>query len=262
LQISWLVSSKFKPFVSQNHYLSGKNAVRFQPRGLQAKRYARLVCAQTTLCLIECFLSGNFVDLLCPGRIFSNQRITAVTLHCGHLICFVIFFTKIIILAERTQLAFSATRHGGETLATTLQDLMSKQLGVTIIVSSLLLSSCFDLFDSGSDNVVDDYDVIWIDLHENRYLCKREELVPAYVFAVGHNDNFIFAKQHPLIPKSEEIIDNAVTNYYLIERTENEFQDKPTYGPLSKTEFVSLCKKLKIDDVEFDMQYPTNLSWK
>jgi hypothetical protein len=30
---------------------------------------------------------------------------------------FVIFFTKIIILAERTQFAFSATRHGGETLA-------------------------------------------------------------------------------------------------------------------------------------------------
>lgn len=139
---------------------------------------------------------------------------------------------------------------------------MRKKLVFTIIFSSLLLSSCFGLFDSGTDNVVDDYDVIWIDLHENRSLCKREELVPAYVFAVGHNDKFIFAKQHPLIPKSEEIIDNAVTNYYLIERTENEFQDKPIYGPLTKNKFISLCKKLKITDVEFDLQYSTNLSWK
>jgi hypothetical protein len=57
----------------------------------------------------------------------------------------------------------------------------------------LILTGC--LFDSGSDTVVDDYTVIWIDVVESRDLSKQEQLVPAYVFAVGHDSKFIFAKQ-------------------------------------------------------------------
>lgn len=121
------------------------------------------------------------------------------------------------------------------------------------------LTGC--LFDSGSDTIVDDYEVIWIDVYENRALNKQEELVPAYVFAAGHNSKYIYAKQHPLLPGSAEIIDKKITNYYLIERTKNSFQDKPKYGPLTKLQFDSICNKLGVKNVEFDMVYPTNLNF-
>ena len=119
------------------------------------------------------------------------------------------------------------------------------------------LTSC--LFDSGTDNVVGDYKVTWIDVIESRNLNKQEELVPAYVFAVGHDSKFIFVKQHPLKRTSTEKIDTTIINYYIIERTTTEFQDKPKYGPLTKTAFDSLCSKLDVKGVEFDLTYPTNL---
>ena len=115
------------------------------------------------------------------------------------------------------------------------------------------------LFDSGTDNVVDDYEVTWIDLHEQRALYKHEELVPPYVFAVGHNSKFVFAKQHPLLSDSPEKIDKTVVNYYIIERTRNGFQDKPKYGPLTKVQFENMCAELGIVEPEFDLTYPTNL---
>ena len=127
----------------------------------------------------------------------------------------------------------------------------------TVIAFMFSLVGC--LFDSGSDTVVDDYQVGWIDVIESRDLNKKEELVPAYVFAVGYDSRFIFAKQHPLRPNSKEKIDTTVTNYYIIERTKNEFQDKPKYGPLAKTGFDSLCSKLGVVKIKFDMVYPTNL---
>jgi hypothetical protein len=131
--------------------------------------------------------------------------------------------------------------------------------GLSLVVFFLSLTGCFGLFDSGSDTVVDDYEVIWIDVHESRSLNKGEELVPAYVFAVGHNKLFIYAKQHPLLPNSPDKIDTTVTNYYIIERTKNGFQDKPKYGPLTKKSFDSLCLKFDIKNLDFDMNYPTNL---
>jgi hypothetical protein len=125
---------------------------------------------------------------------------------------------------------------------------------------SFLLTGCFGLFDSGTDTIVDDYEVTWIDLHQERALYKGEELVPAYVFAAGHNSKYIFAKQHPLLPEnSKEIIDTSITNYYIIQQTKNGFQNKPVYGPLTKQRFDSLLLKLNITDVEFDLTYPTNL---
>ncbi len=122
----------------------------------------------------------------------------------------------------------------------------------------LSLASCFGLFDSGGDKICDDYEVTWIDVHESRSINKGEELVPAYVFAVGHNSNFIYAKQHPLLPNAKEKIDKKIINFYVIERTNNDFQDKPKYGPLTKPAFDSLCAKLNIVDLDFDQTYPTN----
>jgi len=133
---------------------------------------------------------------------------------------------------------------------------LKKAIALSVILFQFL--GCA-LFDSGSDNVVDDYEVTWIDLHENRSLYKKEQLVPAYVFAVGHNSKFIYAKQHPLLPNSPEKIDKNIINYYIIERTNNGFQDKPKYGPLTRKSFDSLCNLFDIRRPSFDMTYPTNL---
>lgn len=146
------------------------------------------------------------------------------------------------------------------TLPAIPNDIMLKFIkGLFSAVFLLSLTGCFGLFDSGSDTVVDDYEVIWIDVHESRSLNKGEELVPEYVFAVGHNKRFIYAKQHPLLRNSPDKIDTTVTNYYIIERTKNGFQDKPKYGPLTKKSFDSLCLKFGIKSLDFDMNYPTNL---
>ena len=123
----------------------------------------------------------------------------------------------------------------------------------------LTLKSC-GLFDSGSDNIVDDYEVTWIDLHEQRALYKGEQIVPPYVFEAGHNEKYIFAKQHPLV-QNDDIIDLNITNFYIIERTNEIFQNKKTYGPMSEIEFRKLCEKLAIKNPEFDLTYPTNLKW-
>ena len=122
----------------------------------------------------------------------------------------------------------------------------------------LLFSGC-NLFDSGSDTVVGDYKVIWVDVQESRSLNKGEGLVPAYVFAVGHDSKYIFAKQHPLLENSRVKIDKNITNYYIIERTTSAFQDKPTSGPLTIPAFDSLCNRLHIVNPEFDLTYSTDL---
>jgi hypothetical protein len=51
----------------------------------------------------------------------------------------VIFITKIIILAERTQFAFSATRHGGETLAVIIKNIAMKK---HFIIFAFIILGC------------------------------------------------------------------------------------------------------------------------
>lgn len=126
----------------------------------------------------------------------------------------------------------------------------------TAILFSFLLASC--LFDSGSDNVAGDYEVVWIDTFESRALSKGEEIVSEYVYAVGHDSKYIYVKQHPLNYNSSKRIDESITNYYIVEMTESAFQNKPVYGPLTKNGFDSLSNVLGIKDLDFDMTYPTN----
>jgi hypothetical protein len=123
-----------------------------------------------------------------------------------------------------------------------------------IVFVSLFLSSC--LFDSDSDKIIGDYETVWIDIPQTRSINKGEEIVPAYVSEIGHNANFIIAKQQPIQQGNIVRVHGDTTNYYIITVSYNSFQDKPVYGPLSKTEFDSLRKELKIDDIKFDMFYP------
>ncbi len=128
------------------------------------------------------------------------------------------------------------------------------------------LTSCFGLFDSGSDRIIGSYHALWIDMQENRGISKEVEgssgsfigIVPNYVFEVGHNEHFIIAKQHPMSGHQEGFnIITSITNFYVIE------MDNPTtrtgylvYGPLSKREFDSLSTDLELENIQFDQTYP------
>ena len=122
------------------------------------------------------------------------------------------------------------------------------------IFSLIFLSSC--LFDSDSDKIIGDYETVWIDIPQTRSISKGEEIVPAYVSEIGHNSNFIIAKQQPIKQGNIVTVHIDTTNYYIITVSTNSFQDKPVYGPLSKNSFDSLRKELKIENIKFDMFYP------
>ncbi|WP_289665923.1 DUF3997 domain-containing protein [Flavobacterium panacagri] len=128
---------------------------------------------------------------------------------------------------------------------------------IFIVLVSILLSSCFGLYDYGSDAIVDDYETLWIDIYESRSLKKGEILVPAYVFAVGYDSKYIYSKQHPLAENATDKINRNVINYYIIERTESGFQDKPIFGPFNKTGFEKKCTELSIKNPEFKLTFPT-----
>ncbi|RSK36282.1 DUF3997 domain-containing protein [Hymenobacter metallilatus] len=123
----------------------------------------------------------------------------------------------------------------------------------------LLLSGCFGLFDNGTDHIVDNYDVTWIDLHIRRALYNTEEIVPAYVAAVGYNSEYLFVKQHPLAGEFDSEVLESVTHYYLIKRTKSDSQDQPVYGPLTEEVFNQLCNKLGVKEVTFSTRYPENI---
>ena len=130
---------------------------------------------------------------------------------------------------------------------------MKLKLLITIF-SSILLSGC--LFDSDSDKIIGDYETIWIDIPQTRSINKGEEIIPAYVSEIGHNANFIIAKQQPIKQGNIVTVHTDTTNYYIITVSNNSSQDKPVYGPLGKKSFDSLRQKLKIQNIKFDMSYP------
>jgi hypothetical protein len=142
--------------------------------------------------------------------------------------------------------------------------------GISSIMSlsaiCVTLSSCFGLFDSSSDKIIGLYTVSWIDVKEQQFICEQDEehstscltLVPEYVFAVGHDDDFIIAKQHPTSGFENDFkINTSVTNYYIID-TDKKLKtlEQKVIGPLTKEQFNQKRNELKIDKIKFDMTYP------
>jgi len=125
-----------------------------------------------------------------------------------------------------------------------------------------LLTGC--LFDSSSDRIIGKYKVLWIDLPENQTLSKEYELhssssltlIEPCIFAVGHNEHYIIAKQHPTNGfESGYKIHTGTTNYYIVDIYKE--RDK-VFGPLTPKQFDSLKTKFKIDNLQFDKTYPDN----
>ena len=85
-------------------------------------------------------------------------------------------------------------------------------------------------------------------------------LIEEYVFAVGHNEDYIIAKQHPTSGFENGFeINTKITTYFIIDMNRKTLKkgDK-IIGPLKEIEFNKLRKELRIENIEFDMNYPEN----
>lgn len=131
---------------------------------------------------------------------------------------------------------------------------------------ALIQNSCY--FDSSSDRITGDYKVLWIDLPANQTISKEYKdnpssssvIVPEYVFAVGHNEDFIIAKQHPTNGfKGGYKVDTAITNYYIID-IKGKFvkNEKGLIGPLTEAEFDTKLRELNIIGLSFNKIYPND----
>ena len=137
---------------------------------------------------------------------------------------------------------------------------------IFLIFLSIGLTSCFGLFDHGSDKIVGRYIVLWIDLQENQTISEQDEIdspnsstvIPEYVFAVGHNQDFIIAKQKPNngFDGGYEV-DTKTTNYYIVDVNRKILKTgKNVFGPLDINKFDSIRTVLRINEIDFDQIYP------
>jgi hypothetical protein len=76
-------------------------------------------------------------------------------------------------------------------------------------------------------------------------------IIEATVFAVGQNDEFIIAKQHPKVSPSD--MNKTVINYFIIplKNKVSQSPEKNIYGPLTLEEFERKRKKLNIENLDF-----------
>jgi hypothetical protein len=80
-------------------------------------------------------------------------------------------------------------------------------------------------------------------------------VVKATVFAVGQNDAFIIAKQHPL--REGGSIDKATVNYYIIPLTMKVSTqiDRNYFGPLTADEFKAKSNELALRNIRFTIYF-------
>ena len=125
-----------------------------------------------------------------------------------------------------------------------------------------LLTGC--LFDSSSDRIIGKYIVLWIDLPQNQMIAKEVKLhsssssmiIEPYVFAVGHDENYIIGKQHPTNGfEGGYKIHADTTNYYIIDIHQ---ESEKVFGPLTLKQFDSVRTTLKIEILKFNKTYLDN----
>lgn len=138
---------------------------------------------------------------------------------------------------------------------------MNRRITALIILPTICLAMSGCLFDSSSDTIRGRYKVVWIDVPEQQFICEESSehstscsvLVPEYVFAVGYDDDFIIAKQHPTSGFEDGFkIDPSVTHYYIIDTRTTE---EKVIGPLTEEQFDKTKKELRIERIEFDKTY-------
>jgi len=131
-----------------------------------------------------------------------------------------------------------------------------------ILIGFLSLNSCWNN-ESESEVIIGDYFVGWADLVANRSITYSEDkehsfhevLVGGYVFAVGNNDKYIIAKQHP------NLSDTTNPEYFIIDINQKAYKNRGTvFGPMTESEFQKKTSELNISELKFDKIYPVNLN--
>ena len=76
-------------------------------------------------------------------------------------------------------------------------------------------------------------------------------IISNYVYAVGHNSDFIIAKQKH--PYSNDL---NFTKYFIIDLNKRKGRDKDAiFGPMEKIEFDKKSIELNLSELEFDQVY-------
>lgn len=88
------------------------------------------------------------------------------------------------------------------------------------------------------------------------YSSNSSELIEPYIFAVGHNEHYLIAKQHPTTGfEGGYQIHTDTTNYYIIDI----YKEKDRiFGPLTLAQFDSIKTEFKIGKLQFNKTYPDN----
>jgi hypothetical protein len=136
-----------------------------------------------------------------------------------------------------------------------------KTFHVILLTATAIVSSCSWFDQSSHERIVGEYIVGWSDLEQNRSITKPikdcsgcfEVVVSNYIYAVGHNDNFIIAKQH-FSPNTTK------TYYYVIDikKNGNSNGTKGVYEFLDERSFESFRNRLNISNIPFNMNYAEN----
>lgn len=138
---------------------------------------------------------------------------------------------------------------------------MKKNKLLFIATLFIMFASC----DTNEIKIVGNYELLWIDVPSSQSIYVQGETstsslgvgIEPYIFSVGHDNNFIIAKQHPTSGfEGSYKVDTTVTNYYIINMKLDDREEYKVIGPMSLDKFNNLRHKFNIENIEFDMIYP------
>lgn len=127
-----------------------------------------------------------------------------------------------------------------------------------LVVFASVLQSC--ITSAYDEKLNEGYLLSAIDVKEDMIVAYQDGdyaigIIEATVFAIGQNDEFIIAKQHPKSSQNE--IDKTIINYFIIplKNKVNKSPDKNLYGPLTKEEFEKKRRELNIEKLDFSIMF-------
>lgn len=123
---------------------------------------------------------------------------------------------------------------------------MTRPAAITVLtLCAVLLAACV-LFDSGIPWRNGRFALLWIDVPDEVSLSYDEgnggwsEIIPARVFAIGSDDRYIVAQQHPGG-------DKAITNYFILDTRQHDSRHRAgLVGPLTAAQFERKASELKL----------------
>lgn len=138
---------------------------------------------------------------------------------------------------------------------------------ISIVVVLLFLAGGCSLFNNEFEHLAGRYNVGHANREEYRVICESQLepddiggiiVVPAYVYAVGNNSDYVIAKQHPIPGDDHEgEPDTSITNFYVIDVHRRHSQNA-VLGPFTLMQFDSVRAVFGITSLKFDKVYPDN----